>query len=240
MLLIQHDQAQLRHGREDCAAGPHHYRNLAPGDQLPLPVPLGIGQMAVQHGHPAEPQPEPLDGLRRQADLRHQHDRLPAVTHDLLDGLDVNLRLAAAGDAVYEDRAVALTPQGIDDGPQGLLLIGIEHEIALGGRGGLVGRPLRHATGAGRNQPPTPQDADGGQRCSGPTGPARRRDQRHREPASTRRTASCFSGRSPAASRWAPFAARLNIVTSRVPAWQPNPGGQHSFQYLTPRAQIVF
>ena len=70
-------------------------------------MPLGVAQMAVQHGHLAEPQPEPLDRLRRQADLRHQHDRLPPVADHLLDRLDVDLRLAAAGDAVEEDGLVA-------------------------------------------------------------------------------------------------------------------------------------
>ena len=79
-------------------------RHLALGDPLPVPVPLGVAQMAVQHGHRAEPRAEPLDRLRRQADLRHQHDRLPAEVDHLLDRLDVDLGLAAAGDAVDQDR----------------------------------------------------------------------------------------------------------------------------------------
>jgi hypothetical protein len=41
-------------------------------------MPLGVAQVAVQHGHAVEARAESLAGLRREADLGHQHDRLPA------------------------------------------------------------------------------------------------------------------------------------------------------------------
>jgi hypothetical protein len=41
--------------------------------------------------------------LRRQADLGHQDDRFLALAYDLFDGAQVNLRLAAAGDAVQQE-----------------------------------------------------------------------------------------------------------------------------------------
>ena len=67
------------------------------------------GQMAVQHRHQrlhaarAEPRLEPLDRLRRQRNLRHQHDRAFALLQRVVDRLQVDLRLAAAGDAVQQE-----------------------------------------------------------------------------------------------------------------------------------------
>ncbi len=108
VFFVQHDQAQVRRGGEDRAAGADHDVDLPGGDLLPVPMPLGVAEVAVEHGHRPEPPPETLDRLRREADLRHQHDRLAAVAHDLLDRLDVDLRLAAARDAVDQERAMLL------------------------------------------------------------------------------------------------------------------------------------
>ena len=104
--------SQVRRGGEDRAAGADDHRDGPLGDPLPVPVPLGVAQVAVQHGHRAEPLAEPLDRLRREADLRHQHDRLPAEMDHLLDRLDVDLGLAAAGHAVDEDRLVPAERSG--------------------------------------------------------------------------------------------------------------------------------
>ena len=59
----------------------------------------------MQHGDAvAEVRAEAGDGLRRERDLRHQHDRRPAArVHDLLQELDVDQRLARRGDAVKQD-----------------------------------------------------------------------------------------------------------------------------------------
>ena len=84
-------------------------------------VPLAVGEMAVQHGDAAKPAAKPANRLRRQADFRHQHDRLPAVTHGFRDGSDVDFRLAAAGDAVQHERFITLSRQGLDDGRDGPL-----------------------------------------------------------------------------------------------------------------------
>src|SRR5262249_60017608 len=55
---------------------------------------------------------ETLDRLRRQADLRHQDQRLLALPEHLLDGAQVHLGLAAAGHAVKQERAEPTLPQG--------------------------------------------------------------------------------------------------------------------------------
>ena len=69
-------------------------------------VPLDVALMAVKHGDAIEPRAKAADGLRREADLRHEQNRLPAEAHDLLDRPDVNFRLAAARDAVDQNRAM--------------------------------------------------------------------------------------------------------------------------------------
>ena len=43
--------------------------------------------------------------LRRQVDLRHEHERLPAAREHRVGRAQVDLGLAAAGDAVQQDRA---------------------------------------------------------------------------------------------------------------------------------------
>ena len=55
---------------------------------------FGIAQVTVQHGHGAEPLAKSLDRLRRQADFRHQHDRLATVPDHFLNRLNVDFRLA--------------------------------------------------------------------------------------------------------------------------------------------------
>ena len=73
----------------------------APGDQ-----PLMVGEPGVQHRHRrVEALAEPRHQLRRQPDLRHQHQRPPPRGEHALDQPQVDLRLAAAGDAVQHEAA---------------------------------------------------------------------------------------------------------------------------------------
>ena len=68
--------------------------------------------MAVQHRHAIESRAKAFLGLRRKADFRHQHDRLPAIAHHFLNRLNVNLGFAAAGDAVNENGFVPRARSG--------------------------------------------------------------------------------------------------------------------------------
>ena len=54
---------------------------------------------AVQNRDAAEAGGEAANRLRRQRDLRHQHDRAASGIHHLPDAPEINLRLAAARDA---------------------------------------------------------------------------------------------------------------------------------------------
>ncbi|CAM5620981.1 hypothetical protein RLIN73S_07444 [Rhodanobacter lindaniclasticus] len=72
----------------------------------------------------AHPQPftQASHGLQRQANLRHQQQRLPALRQHLLDQRQVDLGLAAAGDAVEQERLVAAKSGG-DGGDRPALLV---------------------------------------------------------------------------------------------------------------------
>ena len=95
----------LRVGAKTALRAPTTTCTWPAGDAPPVAAALGVAEMAVQHRHLAAAAAEALDGLRRQADLRHQHQRLLALAHHFLDGPQVDLRLAAAGDAVQQERA---------------------------------------------------------------------------------------------------------------------------------------
>ena len=56
---------------------------------------------ATRHG---EALAEAADELRREADLRHQHQRPPAAREHALHDMQIDLGLAAAGDAVQNKR----------------------------------------------------------------------------------------------------------------------------------------
>ena len=103
VLLVHHDHAQPRHRGEHRRAGAHHDPRLAVGDAPVLGAAPGRGERAVQHRHGvAETGLEAGGRLRRQRDLRHQHDRAPSIRQLPLDRPQVDLGLARSGDAVQQ------------------------------------------------------------------------------------------------------------------------------------------
>ena len=109
VLLVHDDEAERFDRRKDGRARADDDPRAALANLVPFVVALAGGQMAVQHRHQrlqragAEPRLEPLDGLRRERDFRHEHNRALAVFQGVGDGLQINLGLAAAGDAVQEE-----------------------------------------------------------------------------------------------------------------------------------------
>ena len=109
MFLIHHDEAERFDRRKYGRAGADSNPRAALAYLMPLVVPLAGGQMAVQHRHEclqrarAEPRLEALDSLRRQRDLGHEDNRAFALFQGVGDGLQIDLGLAAAGDAVEEE-----------------------------------------------------------------------------------------------------------------------------------------
>ena len=109
VLLVHHDDAQIVERREHRRARADDDPGAAGADVLPLVVALAGGEMAVEYGDadfPAdEPGAEMLDGLRGERDFRHEHEGAFAEGQHLGDGLEIDLRLAAAGDAMQKDDA---------------------------------------------------------------------------------------------------------------------------------------
>jgi hypothetical protein len=68
---------------------------------------VAFGQVGMQHFHRhAQTLAQPRHGLRRQADFRHQQQRLLAARQHLFDQRQVDLGLAAASDTVQQKRLV--------------------------------------------------------------------------------------------------------------------------------------
>ncbi len=160
VLLVQHDQPKVRRGGEDRAAGADHHRHGPLGDSLPVPVPLGVAEVAVKDRHCTESLAESFDRLRRETDFRHQHDRLPTEMDHLLNGLDVDLGLAAASHAVDEDRLMAARVHGVQHVPQRPLLIGVEDEMFLAHRRRFLGPQRGNPSASRADQPFAPQGGD--------------------------------------------------------------------------------
>ena len=77
--------------------------HVAAADAVPLIVTLAVGERAVLNRHAiAERAAEQRRHRRRQRDLRHQQQHLPAGAPDRLRQAQIDLRLAAAGDAVQQ------------------------------------------------------------------------------------------------------------------------------------------
>ena len=114
-----------------------------------MPVPLSSGQVTVQNGHSVEPRAKPLPGLRREADLRHQHDRLPAEPNHFFNGADVDFRFATAGHAVNEQ---CLVPPGVQRREYRIerrLLVSVQMPVRLARLGHVVHFRLLHAADFG-------------------------------------------------------------------------------------------
>ena len=76
VLLVDHDEAEVAHRREDGRARADGDPALAPAQQPPGIGALAVGEPAVQHRDlVAEDAAEPAHRLRRERDLGHQHDR---------------------------------------------------------------------------------------------------------------------------------------------------------------------
>ncbi len=106
VLLVDDDQAEPRQRGEHRQARAEDQIGEAELRRQPAAQSLRRRQPAVQGDDPAagEAAREALDQLRRQVDLGHQHQRLPAGGEHLLGGAQIDLGLAAAGDAVQQRR----------------------------------------------------------------------------------------------------------------------------------------
>ena len=114
--LVDDQQPHAGQRSKDGAARTHDDVDLAARAALPRIEALSLGERGVQNGNAvAECRLETLRRLRRQRDLRHEHDRATAFPHDAFDRLDVHVRLAARGDAIEKCGLEALRiERGVD------------------------------------------------------------------------------------------------------------------------------
>ena len=106
--------AEIRDRREHRRARAEHDARLARHALAPGGEAFGVGERGMQHRHRnGETLAETPDELRREPDLRHQHQRALAAAQRSLDRVQIDLGLAAAGDAVQQEGREAPV-RGID------------------------------------------------------------------------------------------------------------------------------
>ena len=127
VLLVDHDQADVAHRCEDRAAGADDDPRLTPHDAVALVATLGATERGVQdRDDVAEALAEPTHGLRRERDLRDEHDRAAAAGERRGARLQVDLRLAAAGRPLEQHVLAAAGLERRDDARDGRSLVGRE------------------------------------------------------------------------------------------------------------------
>ena len=155
MLLVDDDQGRVGGGREEGGAGADDDVDLAGADAAPVLLEFAGTQRRVQHGDPpGQAGAEAVDGLRRERDLGHQHQRHATLVADALGGGQVDLRLATAGHATQEEEAgggraaggAAGVVEGSGDGGVRAGLMGREHRRRRrrSGRGRAPGGTAAH------------------------------------------------------------------------------------------------
>ena len=124
MLLVDADHAERRDRREDRRSGADHDRRLPARDAHALVTPFRLRQGGVENRDAvAEPCAQPADGLRRERDLRHEHDRPLPPLERRGAGLEVDLGLAASRRSVEEEVAAASVERLDDAGERALLAL---------------------------------------------------------------------------------------------------------------------
>ena len=170
VLLVDADQADPLHRREDRRARADHHPRLAAGDPLALVAPLGLAQAGVQdRDRVAEARAETTDRLRRERDLGDEHDRPEAALEGRCRRLEIDLGLAAPGRAVEQEVSAPLVERGRHPGERQLLRLAQRLRLRLSLQSGQTlhqrvvvdGRAARRAS---RRQPALPEAEGGGRR----------------------------------------------------------------------------
>ena len=108
VLLVHDDQPQPLNWREERRTRADDDIHFTRADAPPLVQPLAIGQPAMQQRDTTrETSRVARHRLWRQRDLRHQRDAPLATRDHRRERLKVDLGLAAAGDAMQQERSAA-------------------------------------------------------------------------------------------------------------------------------------
>ena len=129
VLFVQYDQAEIGRRCKNRAASADDDLDIAGGNLLPVPGPLGGGQMRMQYRDAIKPGAESLPRLRGQADFGNQHDRLPTKLNHFLNRANVDFGFAAAGDPVHQESSMRVRFDVLADGLSASFLFRIENQI---------------------------------------------------------------------------------------------------------------
>ena len=132
VLFIDDDEAEVCIGKEQRRARTGDYADFATRDRMPGAgaPPRAQLRMPFRRPHP-ETRCESIEKLPRERNLRHQDQALPTARNCFGDGLEIDLGLARAGDAIEQGHGKAAV-----------------HAIAQCCAGfGLCGREIRHRVG---------------------------------------------------------------------------------------------
>ncbi len=95
MLLVDDDEAEIAHRREDRRPGPDNHPGLTSRDPVALVTTLGLPEGRVQNrDRRAEALSKAADRLRGEGDLGDEHDRAEPARERSLARLEIDLRLA--------------------------------------------------------------------------------------------------------------------------------------------------
>lgn len=123
MFLVNHNEAQILHGRKKSRARAYHDVCFTLFDARPLHEFLGRGQARVENGNVvSEAASEAPDGLRGKRDFRHEHYRRLSGRANLFDSLQVNLAFARAGNTLDKDHLTGVLRCGLFNGCKGCYL----------------------------------------------------------------------------------------------------------------------
>ena len=137
MLFIDDDDAGAGQGRKDRRAGADDDLRLTTTDHSPGIEAFAVGEAGMEDGDGGRcPEAGAKTGgqLRSQGDLRDENQGLFPQSQGIGDGMQVDLGLAAAGDAVQQEGSKDPAVQSGVEGTPGLFLFGIEDRGAIGGR----------------------------------------------------------------------------------------------------------
>ena len=103
MLLIDHDQSQVRKWREQCGPRSDHHIHFSCFHPLHLIIAFSLRHAGMKDRNPVSKSSiKPHDRLIGQRDLRNQHNSLFSLFQDPADHFHINFCLAASGDAIYQ------------------------------------------------------------------------------------------------------------------------------------------
>ena len=158
MLLVHHQQAQVRHRGKHRRAHAHREAHPAAAQRLPVAASLALLEAAVQHRHlRPEAAAKAAHQLRGEGNFRHQHQRPLPGGEGVLCGTQVHLRLPASRHPLKQKGPEAARVQRADEGlDRQLLPLGEVLRPALGEAGaeGGLGTGCLQADEAPRHQAP--------------------------------------------------------------------------------------